>query len=112
LFCGHYATDLEGGWYAAEDLETGEGILLEFPVDLCPHLWMWLVYGGWRGYHHVIVEPWTGYPVNLAQAALEGRSRSLGPGEKFQAEVRATIYVKPDTCQDLLKRSGNLRPGI
>src|SRR5439155_15523314 len=60
LFCGHYATDLEGGWYAAEDLETGEGILLEFPVDLCPHLWMWLVYGGWRGYHHVIVEPWTG----------------------------------------------------
>jgi hypothetical protein len=104
--CGHYATELEAGWYAAEDLQTGEGFLLQFPVERCPYLWMWLVYGGWRGYHHVIVEPWTSYPVNLAQAQAGGGARRLEPGEKFQVEVCATIYVKPDTWQDVLRRPG------
>lgn len=35
-FCGHYATDLEAGWYAVEDTETGQGLLLKFPQNLCP----------------------------------------------------------------------------
>src|SRR5437667_4120124 len=43
--CGHYALDLEGGWYAVEDSRTGEGFLLKFPLEECPTLWMWLVYG-------------------------------------------------------------------
>ena len=59
IACGHYATDLEGGWYAVEDVRNGEGFLLKFPQQLCPCLWMRFVYGGWRGYHHIIVEPWT-----------------------------------------------------
>ncbi len=104
MACGHCATDLEAGWYAVENTESGEGFLLKFPLDLCPYLWMWLVYGGWRGYHHVIVEPWTSYPVLLAEAVRQKTSRRLDPGGKFSVEVRATLYAKPDTLQDALRR--------
>jgi galactose mutarotase-like enzyme len=104
VFCGHYCTDLEAGWYAVEDIESGEGFLLTFPVETCPYLWLWLVYGGWRGYYHVIVEPWTSYPVHLAEAARNGTSRKLAPGEKFAAEVRATIYTRSESCEQALRR--------
>ena len=36
--CGHYATDLEDGWFAVET--KGRGILYEFPLETCPHLWL------------------------------------------------------------------------
>jgi galactose mutarotase-like enzyme len=104
MFCGHYVTDLEAGWYAAEDTKTGEGFLLSFPLEKCPYLWLWLVYGGWRGYHHVIVEPWTSYPVHLADAVRAGTSRRLAPGEKFSAEVRATIFTKAEPVEQALRR--------
>jgi hypothetical protein len=104
IFCGHYATELEAGWYAVEDEATGDGFLLTFPVHLCPYLWMWLSYGGWRGYHHVIVEPWTSCPVNLANAVKQGTARRLAAGERFEVEVHATIYAKPENWQDALRR--------
>jgi hypothetical protein len=110
LSCGHYATDLEGGWYAVEDLATGQGFLLKFSAEACPYLWMWLSYGGWRGYHHVIVEPWTSYPVNLAEAVQNGAARRLGAGETFQTEVWATTYAPPETWQDALNRLTLLNP--
>ena len=92
-------------WYAVEDSETGDGFLLSFPVETCPYLWLWLVYGGWRGYHHVIVEPWTGYPVHLAEAVRGGTGRTLEPDAKFSAEVRAVIYTKGESCQQALRRA-------
>jgi hypothetical protein len=104
IFCGHYATALEAGWYSVEDETTGDGFLLTFPADLCPYLWMWLVYGGWRGYHHVIIEPWTSYPVNLSEAVRQGTARKLHAGERFSVEVSATVYTKPETWKDALRR--------
>jgi len=104
IFCGHYAMDLQAGWYALEDSSTGQGFLLKFPVDKCPFLWMWLVYGGWRGYHHVIVEPWTSYPVHLADAVKQKTSRRLDPGQTFSVEVQATVYARPETWQEALQR--------
>jgi galactose mutarotase-like enzyme len=100
--CGHYATDLEDGWFAVET--RGQGILYEFPLETCPNLWMWLVYGGWRGYHHAVIEPWTGYPVNLAQAFEQGRHSQLDPGSTFSVTVRCTAYHTPETHSDALRR--------
>jgi len=102
IACGHYATDLEDGWYAVET--CGTGILYEFPLKTCPCLWLWLVYGGWRGYHHAIVEPWTGYPVNLEQAVKDGRANQLLPGTKFTVTVRCTTYATPETHAHALQR--------
>jgi hypothetical protein len=104
ISCVHYATNLEAGWYAVEDEATGDGFLLTFPVALCPYLWLWLTYGGWRGYHHVIVEPWTSYPVNLATAVKQGTARRLGAGDKFEVQVHAPIYTAPETWEDALRR--------
>lgn len=100
--CGHYATELEDGWFAVET--AGQGILFEFPLERCPHLWMWLVYGGWRGYHHAVIEPWTGYPVNLEQAFAQGRHSRLDPGKTFSVRVRCTAYHAPETPTDALRR--------
>jgi len=102
--CGHYAVDLEGGWYAVEDTRSGEGFLLKFPLELCPYLWMWLVYGGWRGYPHIIVEPWTSYPNKLAEAVQQTTHRTLPPREHFAVEVAATVYRSEEGYQGALRR--------
>lgn len=104
LCFGHYAVDLDEGWYAVEDASSGQGFLLKFPLDQCPCLWLWLNYGGWRGLHHVILEPWTSKPVNLAEAYEQGTSRSLAAGEEFSLEVSVTYSQKPETFQDALTR--------
>jgi galactose mutarotase-like enzyme len=100
--CGHYATELNEGWYAVE--KDGSGILFDFPLESCPCLWLWLVYGGWRGYHHVIVEPWTGYPVNLEQAVKDGRASQLLPGKTFAVKIRCTTYRAPETRSEAIRR--------
>jgi len=104
IACGHYATHLEAGWYAVEDTRNGEGFLLKFPLHLCPYLWMWLVYGGWRGYHHIIIEPWTSYPNKLAEAVQHQTHRTLRAGERFAVEVIATVYRPDEGYQGALRR--------
>jgi hypothetical protein len=65
---------------------------------------MWLNYGGWRGHHHVILEPWTSVPVNLAQAYDRKTSRSLVAGEEFEVEISATVYHAPESWKGALGR--------
>ena len=109
IACGHYALDLEAGWYAVEDSRTGEGFLLKFPLAQCPYLWMWLVYGGWRGYHHIIIEPWTSYPNKLADAVRQNTHRTLLSGERFSAEVGATVYEGAEGHERALRRLEDLQ---
>lgn len=103
---GHYATELTAGWYAIEYPAVGSGILFEFPLSLCPYLWLWLSYGGWRGYYLAVVEPWTSCPVTLSDAVAAGTHRILHPGETFSCTVRATPWSGSGTLQTLLKRKG------
>jgi len=110
LCFGHYAIDLKDGWYAIEDPRSGQGFLVTFPLEQCPCLWMWLNYGGWRGHHHVIIEPWTGFPVNLAEAYERRSSRCLKPGEEFSVEVKATVYHAPETWEQALARCSETPP--
>jgi len=95
-FCGHYVTDLREGWYALEDKEKERAVVVSFPVQQCPFIWLWLSYGGWRGHLVVIVEPYTSYPVNLAEAVRQGSSRRIEPGETFTIEVSATCSNNPE----------------
>lgn len=92
VFGGHWATDLSDGWLALTDATTRRGVAIVFPRDVFPHAWLWQVYGGWRGHHHVALEPWTGYPMQLEQAAAAGRARSLAPGEALEAEVAFVLF--------------------
>jgi galactose mutarotase-like enzyme len=104
---GHYATDLSAGWYAVEYPERRIGLLFQFPLELCPYLWLWLSYGGWRGYYVAVVEPWTSCPVTLSDAVAAGTHRVLLPGEHFACKVRVTPWSEPETnLQKLLEENG------
>ena len=103
-FCGHYAADLEDGWYALEDTETGEGDMVKFPVDLCPFIWMSLGYGGWRGHWVLIIEPYTSYPVSLTEAFRHNTHRRIDPAEDFATDIFMSVYRKPETFVDALGR--------
>ena len=91
VFCGHFATglwaDAYGVHFAGEDL----AVVVRFSREQCPWLWLWLVYGGWRGYHHCVVEPWTSFPVSLAEAVKNGTHRSLRPGQTFSTTINLSI---------------------
>lgn len=103
LMAGHYAAKLDDGWYAVESPERRSGVLFEFPLDVCPFLWLWLSYGGWRGYYVAILEPWTSCPVTLTEAVAANTHRTLSPGSTFSCTVRATPWSEPTTLQQLLQ---------
>ncbi len=94
VFGGHWATDLREGWLALTDTGTRRGVAIVFPVEVFRHAWLWQVYGGWRGHHHVALEPWTGYPMQLEEAIAAGRARTLAPGASFEAEVAFVLYER------------------
>jgi hypothetical protein len=106
LSAGHYATELTAGWYAVEYLEAGSGILCEFPLDTCPCLWLWLSYGGWRGYYVAIIEPCTSCPVTLTDAIAANTHGVLNPRDIFSCAVKVTPWSRPSTLQNLLEKKG------
>jgi galactose mutarotase-like enzyme len=92
VFGGHWATDLPEGWLAITDTAARRGVAIAFDTAVFPHAWLWLVYGGWRGHHHVALEPWTSHPMELEAAMEAGRARLLLPGEALETEVAVAVY--------------------
>jgi hypothetical protein len=91
-FALHYLTGLEDGWVACTDTAAARGFGLVFDRAVFQVIWLWLVYGGWRGYYHAIMEPWTGYPSALTEAVAAGRALVLAPGESLATDVTAVLY--------------------
>src|ERR1700756_4977527 len=91
-FALHYLTELTDGWVACTDTAARRGFGLAFDHSVFSVIWLWLVYGGGRGYSQAIMEPWTGYPSALAEAVRAGRARSLAPGETLETDVAAVLY--------------------
>jgi hypothetical protein len=100
-FALHYLTELEDGWVACTDTAARRGFGLVFDRSVFPVIWLWLVYGGWRGYYQAIMEPWTGYPSPLAEAVAAGRARVLGPGEALETELSAVVYGGVESVSQL-----------
>ncbi len=92
MFGGHWATDLQAGWLAVTDTEFRRGVAMAFSREVFPQAWLWQVYGGWRGHHHVCLEPWTGYPMQLQEAEAHDRARVLQPGESLTTEVAFIVF--------------------
>jgi len=93
VFGGHWATDLAEGWLALTDTSAHRGVALRFDRAVFPHAWLWQVYGGWRGHHHLCLEPWTGHPMQLEAAQAAGRARTLQPGESLETDVAFVLYA-------------------
>ncbi len=84
----HYATDFAEGWLAVTDTTAKAGFGMAFPKDVFKCIWLWTVYGGWRGLHCVAAEAWTGYPGKLEDAAKKGTCSRLDAGESLTCETR------------------------
>jgi galactose mutarotase-like enzyme len=104
VFGGHWATDLPEGWLALTDTSTRRGVAIAFDCMVFPHAWLWQVYGGWRGHHHVALEPWTGHPMQLEEAQAAGRARILQPGESLETDVAFVVYSGLDAASAVERR--------
>ena len=92
VFGGHWVTDLPEGWLALTDASAGRGVALAFDRDIFPTAWLWQVYGGWRGHHHVALEPWTSRPMQLDAAQSAGTARTLAIGETVETTATFVVY--------------------
>lgn len=88
----HYVTELTDGWLAVTDTVHRFGFGLVFPKEIFRSIWLFLVYGGWRGLYTAVVEPATGYPSRLDQASEAGTSSTLQPGKHVEAEIIGVAY--------------------
>ncbi len=79
-------------WWALRHPPLGVGIGLVAPRERFRGLWMWQAYGGWRGYHHLALEPWTGFPVTLHEAVAGGSASWLAAGETYRTWVRVVAF--------------------
>ncbi len=92
VFGGHYLTAPTGHTFGVTDTARNIGFGLSYPPDIFRALWIWQVYGGWRGLYQLAVEPWTGYPVKLEEAVAVGRQTTLRPGQPVEYDVTAFAY--------------------
>ena len=92
VFGGHWATELRDGWVALTDTATRRGLAIVFPHDVFKAVWLWQVYGGWRGHYHLALEPWTGHPMQLDEAVASGAASRLEPGETRTVTVAFVVF--------------------
>lgn len=83
-------------WWAVTDSRQRTGLGLAAPRDQFAGFWMWQVYGGWRGYYHLALEPWTGYPITLHRAVEAGSAQWLMPGEPYHTTLTLTCFEGMD----------------
>lgn len=83
-----FATGLRAGWLAVTDPPTRSGFAMTFDPEVLPVVWLWGLYGGWRGLYGAALEAWTAWPARLDQVIEAGRQRMLAPGTTLETEVR------------------------
>lgn len=88
----HFLNGLRSGWLAVTDVESRSGLALAFDREVFPTVWLWGVYGGWRGVYAAVFEAWTSWPTRLDQVIEAGRQRTLGPGETLETEISYIAY--------------------
>jgi galactose mutarotase-like enzyme len=106
VFGGHWVTDLPDGWLALTDTSTRRGVAIAFDRTVFPHAWLWQVYGGWRGHHHVALEPWTSRPMQLEEAEAAGQARLLRPGESMETDVAFVLYSGRASVAEVRREAG------
>jgi len=83
-----YGHDLQEGWVAITNPVKKFSAGFTFSPEVFRSCWIFASYGGWRGYHMVLVEPCTSYPQQLQDAIRHGRANTLAPGAVFQTTVK------------------------
>lgn len=88
----HGLSELRAGWVAATDPQAGRGFGVVFDPSLHRAVWQWMAYGGFRGWYHAILEPWTTTHTSLAAALEAGEATTLAPGERLATRMTGVLY--------------------
>jgi len=86
-----YVSALHEGWCGIHRARTGERIRLRYDQAVFPYCWLFITYGGWRGYNVVVLEPCTNVPKDLAEARAMGSCAELAPGEVKSLHVAVEV---------------------
>ncbi len=90
----HYACELKDGYLRLFNRKENLGIKLTFDKEIFKAVWLWLVYGGWRGLYLVGIEVWTGYPVKLSDAVRYGEYAQLEPNGILETDIKMEVYYE------------------
>jgi hypothetical protein len=85
--------DLEAGEVSWESGARGLRFKFEFDTAVFPYAWLFASYGGLLGYYTVVLEPCSGMPMSVNEAAALGKCSRLEPGESIN--TRVTVYAGP-----------------
>jgi hypothetical protein len=110
-----YPRDLSEGWCAVTHPSAGVGLALAFDRSVFSTVWLFGVYGGWRGHHVLLTEPSTSPPGSLADNAAAGTATTLAAGEALETDVVATVLTGVDPSLPGDKRplgAGSLYTGL
>jgi hypothetical protein len=107
----HYATELREGWLSITNTKEKIGVALVFPKEIFSSVWLWLVYGGWRGIYTAAVEAWTGYPAKLSEAVADGRYSQLSGGNSLECESMLLVHTGYEKI-DSISPDGKIRGNI
>ena len=88
-----YALRLREGWCAVTHPDVGVGLGLAFETSVFSTVWLWGVYGGWRGHYVLLTEPSTSPPGGLAANVAGDTAVWIGPGEVLETHVTATVLT-------------------
>ena len=85
--------DLEAGQVSWENAARGLRFGFEFDTAVFPYAWLFASYGGLLGYYTVVLEPCSGMPMSVNEAAALGQCSRLEPGDSIT--TRVTVYAGP-----------------
>jgi hypothetical protein len=91
-----YTRDLSEGWCAVAHPTAGVGLAVGFDQSVFPTVWLFGVYGGWRGHYVLLTEPSTSPPGSLADNVARGTAATLAAGDALETEVVATVFTGVD----------------
>ena len=69
----------------------GSGTEMTYDTATFPYLWLWGVYGGWRGHYVLLTEPCTSRPGSLVENVARGTAARMETGGALETAV--TIRV-------------------
>jgi hypothetical protein len=88
-----YLYDLEAGRISWESAARGLRFGLEFDTGVFPFTWLFASYGGLLGYYTVVLEPCSGMPISVNEAAEAGHCTRLEPGQSLETSI--SMYAGP-----------------
>ena len=95
-----YLTDLPEGWAEVTNERHGLSFRFDFDVETFRHLWLYMEFGGNRGFwawgrqNVICLEPFSSWPAILTEAIEQGTELRVKPRGKREAWLRASVLEK------------------